>query len=78
MISEENEKSWRETLIQICETLIKRSEIAICGLEVVTLDRGLRNVSWHTRMQDNIKGLWQEEAWVAAAVAKSVQQGVQF
>jgi len=76
IVSEENETSWRETLIQICEILIRRAETGICGLAELNVD--LRNVSWFMWMQDNIRALWQEEAFVAAAVAKSVQQGVQF
>ena len=76
IVSEENETSWRETLIQICEILIRRAGTGICGLAMLNVD--FKSASWFAWMQDNIRALWQEEAFVAAAVAKSVRQGVQF
>ena len=76
MVSEENEAAWRESLAQICGILKSRAETEISRLTTRTAD--LKDVSWFAWMQDNIQALWQEEALVAAAVAESVRDGVQF
>jgi hypothetical protein len=76
MVSEENEIAWRESLIQICEILMRRAETGIHTLAERTVD--FKDVSWLGRMQDNIKVLWQEEALVAAAVVQSIRQGAEF
>ena len=76
MVSEENEAAWRESLAQICGILKGRAETEISRLTTRTAD--LKDVSWFPWMQDNIQALWQEEALVAAAVAESVRDGVQF
>jgi hypothetical protein len=76
IVSEENETSWRETLLYICETLVKRADVGTSGLLTLNLD--FRSISWLAWMQDNIQALWREESSVAAAVSESVRQGVQF
>jgi hypothetical protein len=76
MVSEENETAWRQSLVQICATLISRAEAGIS--ELVTRTMGFKDVPWLAWMQDNVKALWREEALVASAVAESVRQGVQF
>lgn len=76
MVSEENETAWRESLIQICETLTTRAKVGLSML--VTRPTSFGDASWLAWMQDNIQSLWREEALVAAAVSDSVRQGIQF
>ena len=53
-----------------------RAKAGISALETYTDDPD--SVPWVTWMLDSIRTLWEEEAMVAAAVAKSVQEEVQF
>jgi hypothetical protein len=66
-VSEENEGSWRETLLQICEKIEAESEEGMLR----TQEAGIRG-GWE------IEELWMEELHVAREVKKSIQAGVIF
>ena len=73
MISNDNERAWRETLLEICEKITLRAKTAIAS----TADHEASEIpeSWVER---NIEMLWRGELEVAEAVAESVRTGVEF
>lgn len=74
LISEENERGWRDTLLGICDRVSCRAQE---GLNQTTQDlTGLEG--WQAWMRENILCLWREELEVANAVARSLRAGEAF
>lgn len=76
IISAGNEISWRNTLLQICESLIERATEQTAPTNPVVSNRGHDN--WVGFMRESIRLLWEEERYVANAVAEGIRGGVQF
>ena len=72
IVSEENEKAWREGLLQICGKASTRAAMAIASCRSGHLERPS---NW---VEKNVEMLWREEREVAEAVAASVRAGVDF
>lgn len=75
-MSEENERSWRETVLRICTTLAERAASYTSAMAARNADAN--NQIWIHWMQGNIRMLWEEEGYVAAAVERAVRNGEQF
>jgi len=75
-VSEENERSWRETVLRICTTLAERAASYTSAMAARNADAN--NQIWIHWMQGNIRMLWEEEGYVAAAVERAVRNGEQF
>ena len=80
-VSEANETAWRDTLIELCESIARRARE---GLDRVTSfadhksTETLTRPPWLAWATQNIRLLWQEEMEVATAVVVSVRAGVEF
>ena len=76
MISNENERAWRETLLEICEKIALQAKTAIASAADHVASEFAE--SWLGWVEKNIEMLWREELEVAEAVAQSVRTGVDF
>jgi len=74
MISAENEKLWRASLLDICESVRQRAEVGIQHTASALPDQE----GWVDWMKGNILTLWREELDVATAVMCSVDAGEEF
>ncbi|KAH7916069.1 hypothetical protein BJ138DRAFT_1140602 [Hygrophoropsis aurantiaca] len=71
-ISGINEAQWRQSLVNICDTLIARAEPHIR----VRSER--EDKLWYSRISSNIETLWIEENAVAMTVKTSILRGEEF
>jgi hypothetical protein len=76
IISEENETSWKETLLYICQRVADNASTGIANCSV-------KSECWaHQKgvdvMKANVEALWKEELLVTTAVSESIRQGVAF
>lgn len=76
-ISCENERSWRETVVFLCDTLVERGEKAI-GVTFDFAENRKGDETWVQWMSENIQSLWREELFVAKAVKECVLRGDEF
>lgn len=74
-VSCENEKSWRKTVVLLCDMLTKRAEEFI-ALGYAHNKNG--EDAWARWMSGNIQSLWREEQFVARAVKECVLRGDEF
>ena len=73
-VSEENERLWRQGLLQVCEEVIATAELGITKARNVSSDIS----EWVSSAQLFVETLRQEEIYVCKAVAKSLQDNVDF
>jgi hypothetical protein len=76
-ISAANEQAWRDTLIEICETIIAQANVGVQGLAAAVASLHDRP-EWLDWMVKNVELLWKEEWEVAEAVLVSVRSGEGF
>lgn len=74
IVSDENESAWRETLLEICQSIAKdaTSMIAKCG------NFSRWEAEWLPAMKSSVKMLWEEELHVAQAVSESIRANEEF
>ncbi|KAI0065357.1 SET domain-containing protein [Artomyces pyxidatus] len=75
-ISEENERVWRNTVLELCQILVNRAELGLQRLQAESETVG--GLDWFGWMVENIRLLWWEEREVALAVARSIRRGETF
>jgi len=76
IISEENENAWKETLLSICQSVADNAStgLARCSDKLDQWEGG----GWIDAMKGDVKALWDEELFIATAVAESIHQGAEF
>ncbi|GBE82304.1 hypothetical protein BKA93DRAFT_760434 [Sparassis latifolia] len=72
-VSEDNERLWRNTLLDICELVAARARD---GMRITLSGSGTSG--WYSWMEENVRCLWREELEVATAVACSLRAGEEF
>ncbi|KAG6890711.1 hypothetical protein C0995_005084 [Termitomyces sp. Mi166 len=75
-ISKENEKAWRNSLLQICKKRTNDAKSALLSLEAKTYSSG--SAQWTPWAKQNIMTLWEEELLVSSYVTDSILNGEEF
>lgn len=80
-VSEENERLWRQTLLRLCQTIVRNAQKSISRVrslqekpEACLPAEG----NWVVGAWCFIETLWQEEVDVGCAVVTSLERGVEF
>ncbi|KAF5381005.1 hypothetical protein D9615_003936 [Tricholomella constricta] len=76
-VSEKNEESWRNTLLQLCSTLAEDAATKIVSSDI-SAEPDQTKCQWLPWMKKNIHMLWEEEFYVAKEVANSIHNGEEF
>ncbi|KDQ60833.1 hypothetical protein JAAARDRAFT_124205 [Jaapia argillacea MUCL 33604] len=77
VVSQENEKQWRDTLRQICNTVSERATRSLVGF-THQQNTEVDDLGWVQYAADCITTLWREELEVSGAVLQSLDGEVEF